>query len=535
MVKWWWWWQDDRRAFRGLVIALWTAAAAWAAWPPRPWPWLLPLALAPLIGYVQAARPRRAIGIAFAAMLGWNLFTTFWIRHATLPGAVFAVVANALIFTMPWAALALTRPVFRPRMGFIFFVVMWLALERFHFQWELAWPWLTLGNVFATRPEWVQWYAYTGVLGGTLWVWWLAYGLLGVARRPQRKLGWLMLGLAAAVPWGISTAMQEVPLPESGRLTVGCVQPNIDPYAEKFDPASRSRQMDILLDLSEAAYQRGARLIVWPETAVPGTVPEADPTANPYFARAVEWLRQHPNAQLITGAVTVQHYESDEPPTPSARPVAPRRFVDYYNAVVALGSDGTVQIYHKKKLVPGVEWLPYPDVLGVLRPLMADLGGVSGAYGKTGPSWPLQLDTVKVAPAVCYESVFGDYLRRFIIQGAEVLAVVTNDGWWGVTDGHRQHFHYARLRAVELGRAVVRSANTGISAVIDARGRVVDSLGYDRHGVVVADIALHPHLTYYAYAGDVIGRTAAFLFWILLVLAISKYYVVHVKKFPYIR
>ncbi len=505
------------------------------AWPPHHHPLVLAIAFAPLVHYVQQTTIRRAVGTAFLGMLLWNFFTTFWIRHATLPGALFAVTANALIFTVPWWALAMTSRIFRPRFSFLFFVLTWITWEYFHLHWELAWPWLTLGNAFAVRPEWVQWYAYTGVLGGSIWIWWVTYALLYFFR--GRAAFMLRLGgLAAAVALPI-TLSYVLPAPaDSGpSVVVGCIQPNIDPYEEKFDQKTAEDQLETLIALSEKAIRQRARIIIWPETAIPGVVDEDRPDNNPYLRRALTWLQQHRDVWLITGAVTQKVYVTVRPPNLTARRVREGVYVDYFNSLLAANDAGVTAFYHKKKLVPGVESLPYPRLLGFLRPLMADLGGVTGGYGTDEAVEPLALDTVLTAPAVCYESVFGDFLRLFVQQGAHFITVATNDGWWGPTDGYRQHFHYARLRAVELRRWTARSANTGISGIIDPQGQVIQQLEYDRKGVVVGTIRLRDDLTYYARTGDYLGRLAGFLLLIFAALAFSKYYVVRVKKFPYIR
>ncbi len=537
MEKLWWWWKVDKNGFRGWGVAVWAGFWAWVAWPPHAAPFALAIAFAPLIRYVQRAPLRRAVMSGFVGMLLWNLLTTFWIRHATLPGALFAVIANALIFTVPWWGLAITRRIFRPRFRFLFFVITWLTWEYFHFRWELAWPWLTLGNAFATTPQWVQWYEYTGVLGGTLWIWWITYALIFLFDRPHgfiRRLGGIVL--AIGLPIALSHYIGAAPVPAEGeKVVVGCIQPNIDPYREKFDARTNEGQLRTLLQLSQAAVDKGARIVIWPETAIPGVVDEQEPFGNPYVREIVGWLKEHPQVWLISGAVSRRVYRSGQPPTPTARPAGTGVYVDYFNAVMVAHREGIHGFYHKKKMVPGVESLPYPQVLGILRPLMADLGGITGAYGTDDHLEPLRLDSLIVAPAICYESVFGDFLRRFVLRGAALIAVVTNDGWWGTTDGHRQHFHYARLRAIETRRWVVRSANTGISGIIDPQGHVVRQLGYDRAGMVVAPVFLHQRLTYYARTGDFIGRLAGFLLIIFAALAFSKYYVYRVKNFPYIR
>jgi apolipoprotein N-acyltransferase len=223
----------------------------------------------------------------------------------------------------------------------------------------------------------------------------------------------------------------------------------------------------------------------------------------------------------MTGASVVQlHGQRSGSPT-----------YTFYNSALGLGSVDSTEphninpwpaLYHKSKLVIGVEKLPYPMVFNAIaRWISVDLGGMTGQLGTQAERTPLMMGWIskdpvaqgrseriplKVAPMICYESIFGAYCGGFVNNGANLLAVMTNDGWWGETDGHRQHLAYARLRCIEQRRSMIRSANTGISALIDHRGEFVDTLGWGRRGVVQGRLQLRNEPTLYAKYGDVLGR-----------------------------
>ena len=135
--------------------------------------------------------------------------------------------------------------------------------------------------------------------------------------------------------------------------------------------------------------------------------------------------------------------------------------------------NGDIQFYHKSKLVPGTEQLPFVTLLPFLERLAISLdeNSASGTLGKSLNAKALGLSNSKVAPIICYESIYGDYVSDYVKDGASWLAVITNDAWWNNTPGHKQHFSYAKLRAIEQRKWVVRSANTGISCFIDPLGR----------------------------------------------------------------
>ena len=118
---------------------------------------------------------------------------------------------------------------------------------------------------------------------------------------------------------------------------------------------------------------------------------------------------------------------------------------------------------------------------------------------------------MKVAPAICYEGLYGDFMGGYVRNGAQALFVVTNDGWWGNTPGHRFLFAFCRLRAIELRRDVARSANTGVSGFINSRGDDISRMEWDERGILVSDIRLNDRVTLYARLGDYIGRIAVYV------------------------
>jgi len=158
--------------------------------------------------------------------------------------------------------------------------------------------------------------------------------------------------------------------------------------------------------------------------------------------------------------------------------------------------NGDIQFYHKSKLVPGTEQLPFVTVLPFLERLAISLdeNSASGTLGKNATAKALGVRNSKVAPIICYESIYGDYVSEYVKDGASWLAVITNDAWWNNTPGHKQHFSYAKLRAIEQRKWVVRSANTGISGFIDPLGRTTMRSGwYQGRDERSAQVALDNH------------------------------------------
>jgi apolipoprotein N-acyltransferase len=192
-------------------------------------------------------------------------------------------------------------------------------------------------------------------------------------------------------------------------------------------------------------------------------------------------------------------------------------YLDYFNTALQIDKNG-VQVYHKSKLVPGAELMPFPALLKPLESLALDLGGTSGSLGlqKERTNFKAENNQIGVAPVVCYESVFSDYVTGYVRNGSTFIFIVTNDGWWGDSPGYKQHLNYARLRAIENRRQIARSANTGISCFIDEFGNISDATNWWEEAVIQKDIFPNSHLTFFSRFGDLISYASIVISLILL-------------------
>ena len=198
---------------------------------------------------------------------------------------------------------------------------------------------------------------------------------------------------------------------------------------------------------------------------------------------------------------------------------------DYNSAFITRYSIDSTQLYHKSKLVVGVENFPYQNILKpILGDIMIDLGGTVAMKTTQNDREVLRINNnLGAAPIICYESVYGEYVTGYVENGAGFLSIITNDAWWGNTQGHQQHLSYARLRAVETRRFVARSANTGISAIINSRGDIVKKLGYEKQGSIEGEIGINTDKTFYVKYGDYIPRIAQFLALFIFLFSMVKF------------
>ncbi len=533
------------------ALAVLGAALLWAAWPVRGFAGLLFVGWLPLLlieartaaplpwsapaGF-PATTPPKGVRYptfgrwAYLFLVLWNALTTWWVSLATIWGGIAAVVLNAGLMLLPLLAFRRTKRALGPGLGYASLIVYWVAFEQIHLNWDLTWPWLTLGNGFASTPTWVQWYEYTGQLGGSVWVLGLnvlaflvaRFSLLGIAdsRFPNQKSATrtpkIALAAALMLPllWSFFLLAR---FEEKGAAAeVIVVQPNVDPYNEKF-PSNTAfipyeQQLARLIQLSDSLLTPRTRFVLWPETSLEQGVDEADLPADWRLQRVRTWLAGHPGVELITGITTMKRYDH-----PGATPTVRESrgiYYDVFNTALHVpGPTAPLAAYHKSKLVPGVERLPYPSIFGILKVFAIDLGGTVGSYGTQEERSVFAYESTtrlpgglpRIGPVICYESIYSDFVAGYVRRGATLIGIITNDGWWADTPGHRQHLAYAALRAIETRRDVARAANTGISAFIDQRGRLTQTLGWWRRGALRGTVHLNSEPTFYVRHGDLIG------------------------------
>ena len=474
----------------------------------------------------------------YSAFVLWNAFTTFWVCNATVGGGLFAIFANALQMSLIFGLFRLGKKRFSGALPYIFLAAAWIAWERFYFDAEISWPWLVLGNAFARSTWAVQWYEFTGLLGGSLWIWTCnlaVFGLMCVLsdgrwncfNRKAKAASLSSLAVAFILPLAVSPVIgrqYDDSMDSDNGLNVMMIQPNIDPY-HKFEAMSQQEQNNLLLSMVQKGLEDrkaddGALLILAPETFT------SDVIAGD-FGRSRTWrsitgfLENYPDVNMLFGASSYEYIKSALPPSKTARRVGEGLWVESHNS--ALMTDGSLrtEIFHKNKLVVAVEKTPYP---ALFCPIDDMLGGVMGRCIGQGDISLLHVESkagsLPVGCAICYESVYPEYYTGYVRKGARLMTIITNDAWWGDTPGYRQHLHYACLRAIETRRAIARCANTGISAIISPSGKIVASTPWWEACTLEGKIPVRDDITFFVAHGDITGRVCTFVF-ILLLMALA--------------
>jgi apolipoprotein N-acyltransferase len=527
-----------------IFLSLISALLLSISWPTYGIPFFIFFAFVPLLLMEQEISKFSKInkkgwavfGLTYLAFFIWNVVTTGWLYHAKNPdgnnsllAVAIPVIVNSLLMSLVFQLYYWYKKVRGTYFGLVFFVAIWLSFERFHLNWEFTWPWLNLGNAFSEYPQLIQWYDTIGATGGSFWILLInvfAFYTLRIwqAGRIRKDLVKNISILTAIIvlPLLISiykyNSYQEKPI---GEVTTLLLQPKLDPYTEKYSKDSL-QILGELLSLAEENSKTKVDFFIAPETAFPGngSLSENGFNKSTSIAIAKEFLGKHPQSIFLTGASTHKFLFDEAETEDYSTKIQEGVWVNSYNSALQIIPNQEVEVYHKAKLVPGVEIFPYIRYLKpILGDAMLDFGGANSSLGidKERKVFSNTFNKAKMAPIICYESIYGEYVTDYVKNGANLLAIMTNDSWWDNTEGHKQLLSYARLRAIETRREIVRAANSGISAHINARGDILQDTFYDDRTALLVKANLLEEKSIYTKIGDLISRIAIFVLGFLII------------------
>jgi apolipoprotein N-acyltransferase len=419
--------------------------------------------------------------------------------------------------------------------GIISLIAFWLCLEFLNTNINILTPWLNLGNGLSKDVLFIQWYDVTGSSGGTLWI--LLSNILAASFiisssiRKTKSYHLLLIWLLLILLPSIISVKRYFSIQQSNAAgeEVVIIQPNIDPYTEKFN-VPFEYQLDKVISLAESAATTGTSWIVTPETTVDDPFSQDDLGHNKYVLKLRTLANHFPSATIVTGMVTYKKYLSEEIPSKSAvKNDNTGYYTDYFNSALCIDSSRDVGVYHKSKLVPGIEMQFAGSPARIFKKLLPGLGGSEWGFGtqQNRNCFINRVTGSSIAPVICYESIFGKFVSGYVKKGANALFIITNDGWWKGTNGYKQHLWYASLRAIETRRPVVRSANTGISCIIDIRGKRTTESEWWKAAALKGKITPETRVTFYVRHGDYIlisgaAATLIILIVIFITMLLSK-------------
>jgi apolipoprotein N-acyltransferase len=521
-----------------LPFLLFLSSLAWYwAWPPGPFPWLLFILLIPLIYLADDHHENTAIAepwigrislLCFFYCLISESMGIFWISRFNFLETLVPIFLGALTKTLAILFLKKawkkTHTQFIRNLGSLGFIGLWVILEWVKEN-IFSYPWMNLGMGLSSVPRFIQWYEYTGILGGTFWI--LALNLLGyelmksafALNNPSKSsiryrfLIWAGLFIAPS----LASFMRYESYSDfrnrhynrtyAHAVHMVLVQSNLNPYTEKFDSALWKDQLKNFLNMSKASAKPNTEYIIWPETALePWHGLNEDLLAgNRSLLKIRHFLVPYKNASLVTGALTYRIMEGNPSPFRKPENGTPSDTL-WYNSAIQVGNDENIEVYHKQVLVPGVEKSPlsfgYSTSPRSQKPMLY-LGGIQHYFSQDGNSKILYSQSgLGLGVLICFESAFGHYARKLCLKGAGILAILSNDAWWGNSSEPYQHRDYARILAIENRRSLAQSSNGGISFFIGERGEILNEIPLATQGSMGASLDINEDLTFYTQYGD---------------------------------
>jgi apolipoprotein N-acyltransferase len=477
----------------------------------------------------------------------FSIITLGWLRVASMVAAITVIMGISFLMSFTvWLA-----HVVRLRTGNLLSVIaliaFWFCYEYISLNIDIVSPWVNLGNGLAKDIHFIQWYEITGTSGGTLWILISNITLSAVIIKSENgfkksRVTLLLWILILIIPSFLSnkrySGIKQGPGKES---EIVIIQPNFDPYTNKFTMPF-DKQLRKVISLAESVISETTQWVITPETTVDDPVNEDDTGNNNYIIMVRELVSRYPHTAVVTGMTTFKLY-----PQSSARPARPTRsarfvdslntYYDHFNSALKIDTSPTIEIYHKSKLVPGIEKQFATGPGRLISKILPNLGGSQWGYGAQNDRniFNYSDSKIKIAPIICYESVFGKYVTGYVKKGANLLFIITNDGWWKNTNGYEQHLSYAFIRAIETRRPVARSGNTGISAFIDIKGKIISQTEWWTETTLKGTLTPETRITPYVKYGDWLLKCGTFSTLIVLIIVFigipihKKYFKKHTK------
>ncbi|MBI5901859.1 MAG: apolipoprotein N-acyltransferase [Deltaproteobacteria bacterium] len=475
-----------------LVLAFPPAGFGFAAWA----------SVVPLFFAVEGAGKGRGFMLGFLSGFVFFIGTVYWVINSMyfyggVPVwiSVFVMLALAAYLSLYVAVFGLCLSIILERFSGILQIALapsvWVALEYLRGYLLTGFPWVLLGYSQAYYTPLVQIADTTGVWGVSFLIISVNTALFLIMRHflkkdsafPLRELALALVLLAATAAYGlVRIGMVDRETPAWKGVTAGVAQGAID-QGVKWDRSFQKKTLDIYRELSVKASKAGAGFIVWPETAVPFYL-GAD-SAND---GAVEAAARDAGSYVLTGSPSYSYNLATGSPS-------------YFNSAYLISPGGAiVGKYDKVHLVPFGEYVPLKRFLPFVKKLTAGVGDFSEGPG----AMPIMYDGGGIGVLICFEAIFPDIARTSVKNGAGIIVNITNDGWFGRTSAPYQHLEMSVMRAVENKVYLLRSANTGISAVVDPAGRIMDSISLFEKGVMVDRVGFRKGpLTFYSMYGDI--------------------------------
>lgn len=492
------------------------------SFPPFPFPYLMFVALIPYFFVIEKKEKLSQINrFTYLTAFIFNLIALYWVGSWTKEADTFLMISgaalmffNPLLFLIPSTLFYYAKKSIDTKTAFLVFPFFWVFYEFIYTLTDLRFPWLTLANGQARFSLFIQIADIIGAYGLSLLVLFVnVFFFFGIKeifitkKYINRKIITAFLIILIPLLYGVYKTESAIENPRY--IKVGLIQPNLNPWS-KWQGGSLSELINQYIELSDKAVNEGAKLIIWPESALPiyllaGNYPNSEQSIHSFVDRN--------NIHLLTGMPDAQFYLDREKAPSDAKKItkSDALYTSYNSILLFRPKEREVQKYGKIKLVPFGERVPFLDQLPFLGDWIKwNVGISSWNVGKTKTVFTLN-DSTKVAGVICIESIYPDFVAEFVKNGAQLITVVTNDSWYGYSSGPFQHKEISVLRAVENRRTVLRSANGGISCIIDPFGNTIESTKLFTREFLVGNALLNDKITFYTNYSFIVPLMVCFV------------------------
>lgn len=464
----------------------------------------------------------------------WNFCVIHWLGFTkrlnqtyAIEALLFPLLTNSLFMSITFTLYHWIEKNHKHYIRLLLFVCFWITFEKLHLHWTLSFPWLNLGNVFGKYHTWVQWYEYTGVFGGSLWILIVNVLIFHQYKKYQENKkninikNFFFLIFIFSTPLLISKLMYYTFKEEGTIIETIILQPKLDPYTQKYT-LSGNNIVKILLKLTNKNITKNTNFIIAPETAFPGKneININNIEKNKYIRLIKNYLKLKNNKSIFISGISSysNHY------TKNKKKNKYYIYQKHFNSAIQITTNQPTQIYHKSKLVLGVESIPLPNQLkNKLSKIFKKINFNNAlTIQKDRSVFKNKFNNAIIAPIICYESIYGEYVTNYIKKGANILFIMTNDSWWEKSEGHKQLLMMTKLRAIETRKNIIRSANSGISCIINSKGDVCHYLNYLTRGTIQTKTLINNQKTIYVKYGDYIAYICSLLLIVIIIYTFLK-------------
>ncbi|MBN2135936.1 MAG: apolipoprotein N-acyltransferase [Acidobacteria bacterium] len=453
------------------------------SFPPLPTGFAAYFGLVPLIFALKGKKESQAFLLGYIYGLVSAILVIWWVAEVTFPGMLGACIILGIytgILSFIFAFISKKNHT----LAVLSLPFLWVFMEYIRSISEFNFPWLNLAYTQTYYLPLVQYASILGSFGVSFWVVLINIVIYFIIYKFSAKrliIGIIALIILIGVPlfYGIREMREDL---EGDEIKIALLQGNVDPY-RKWDKEFKQMNKKIYFDLLDQLDYDGLDLIVLPETATASYI-----SRDRRFLSVLHQIADSLDIPIITGSLDYKKKE-------------PKDYIYYNAAALVTPGERDLKFFYKTRLVPFSEHIPFEENVKCFQKF--DFG-----QGNFTPGKDLTIFSIPEGDfccIICYEVLFGDLVRKFVLKGADFVVNITNDGWFGITSGPYQHARTGVIRAIENRVSIARAANTGFSLFIDPYGRVIRSTKLNELGYIIDNIPLRTEKTFYTKHGDLIA------------------------------